>query len=764
MACRTLDLLKLRGPPLSSHAFHAILHECTYTKNLKLGREVRDIIQQNSLESDAVLGSYLIRMFASCGSLSEANSVFYKLNDPNVFTWSAIILAHVKHGRSEQALELYRDMYTSAMAVTPDEHVFVAAVKACTSLASLEEGKKIHHSIIDSGSERDEGVGSALIDMYGKSGCLTEARAVFDKLQKSFLLPWNVMITGYIQQGENHKAFVLFHQLLLHKSFEPSHVTFLNMLKACGSLLHLEYGKLFHMDIVENSLESGLSISNTLIDMYAKCGSTGDACNLFESLRSRDVVSWNAMIAGLAPHESRKAFLFFDKMQQESIQPNCITYINILKACSATAGAVEQGMLIHAHIAENEVESDILVGSSILDMYVKCGSLKDARAIFNKMPKQDVVAYNAMIAGYAKHGKTKNAVELLQRMICEGKKPDDATLVSTLKACTSGSEIAQGKSIHDLIRRSGRVIDISIGCTLMDMYIKSGDVGSARSIFDKIARRDVVTWNTMFAGYVHHNQPEEALQLFHQMENEGTEPNQTTYVTLLKACSSIVALDKGKWVHGHIMESRVELDDFVGNALVDMYAKCGHLDGARKVFDEIPKRSAISWSAMIAGYALRSNYTVALKFFEDMQKEGLKPDDVAFVNLLSACSHKGLVQEGCDHFKSMIDDHGISPVLEHYTCMADMLSRAGQLLDAEAILKSMPCRSNAVGWISLLTNCKTHGKVEIGRRCFDRIVSIDDKFAPAYVIMSNIYVDAGLQEEADKIEEMRQKARALKMP
>lgn len=759
-ACRAADLMDQQGFSVSTDMLHQLLQECTNNKNLDVGRQVHSLIRRSKLESDTFLGSYLIRMFALCGSLSEASSVFNKVSEPNVFTWSAIILAHAKHGQGEQALKLYYEMQQSG--VKPDEHVFVAALKACTSLSALKEGKRIHSCVIECVLELDEGVGSALIDMYAKCGSLMEACAVFDKLQKGLLLPWNVMITGYVQYGDGQQALGLFHQML-QENFEPNHVTFLNTLKACSSIAHLEHGKLVHGDIVESGFESGTTICNTLIDMYSKCGSVEDACRVFEKLPSRDVVSWNAMISGLALQHSQQALCLFEQMQQEGTKPNNITYVNILKAYSTT-GAVDQGKLIHTHASENGFESDVIVGSSLMDMYAKCGSLKDARRIFDKLLKRDVVAWNAMIAGYAQYGQGQEALQLFQTMLHEGKKPDDATLVSILKACSSVTDIDQGKSIHTLILKSGFKLDVAVGSTLMNMYIKFGNIGEARRLFDKMLNKDVVTWNALFTGYVQHGQPEEALQLFHQMQNEGTEPNNITYVSLLKACSSIVALEKGKRVHGHIIESRVELDDFVGNALVDMYAKCGHLDGARKVFGEIPRRSVVAWSAMIAGYALRSNYKVALRYFEDMQREGLKPDDVAFVNLLSACSHKGLVQEGCHHFKSMIEDHGITPVLEHYTCMADLLSRAGRLIDAEAILKSMPCQSSVVGWMSLLSNCRTHGKVEIGRRCFDRIVAIDYKYAAAYVVMSNIYKDAGMQEEADKIEEMREHAQAWKMP
>ena len=556
------------------------------------------------------------------------------------------------------------------------------------------------------------------------------------------------------------------------KGAPPNANTFISSLKACRDRGALDQGREIHAEVCMNGALDGHGdgdinddvLGNTLLDMYAKFGLLQDARYVFVKLPVKSTISFNTLIVGyIRCGLGEEALKCFESMQSNGLCPSTVSYACTLKACGM-AELADKGRKLHSDICIKGLETDIFVGNSLVFMYGDCGMLMDAQKVFDTLKLRDIVSWNALMGGYAKHGQGKKAVELLQRMSREGKKPDDATLVSTLKACSSGSDIDQGKSIHALVLRSGRVIDLSIGCTLMDMYIKLGNISNARSIFDKMAKRDVVTWNAMFAGYVQHNLPEEALQLFHQMENEGTEPNNITYVTLLKACSSIVALEKGKQVHGHIMESHVELDDFVGNALIDMYAKCGHLDGARKVFDEIPKRSAISWSAMISGYALRNNYNTALKYFEDMQREGLKPDDVAFVNLLSACSHKGLVQEGCDHFKSMIDDHGITPVLEHYTCMADLLSRAGHLLDAEAILKSMPCRSNVVGWISLLTNCKTHGKVEIARRCFDRIVSIDDKNAAAYVVMSTIYVNAGLQEEADKIEEMRRKAQAWKLP
>lgn len=208
----------------------------------------------------------------------------------------------------------------------------------------------------------------------------------------------------------------------------------------------------------------------------------------------------------------------------------------------------------------------------------------------------------------------------------------------------------------------------------------------------------------------------------------------------------------------------VELDVNVGSALIDMYSKCGTLEEASILFGRLPERNAVAWSSMVAGFSQCNHYRQALKYFEGMQKEGFKPDDVAFLSLLSTCNHMGLVDEGLHYLKSMREHHHVEPSTEHYNCIIDLLGRTGHLKEAEVLLETMPFQPDIVGLTSLLGHCRTHGNVHLGRRCFQYLVGIDDRNAAGYVMMSNVYSRAGMCEEASRVEKLRKCANAWKKP
>lgn len=637
-----------------------------------------------------------------------------------------------------------------------DKQALIDSVKACYTSASLKEGKRIHADLIKNSFEQDEIVGSALIELYAKCGSLHEARNVFDKLKKTYALPWNVMTTGYIFNNDAHEVMSLFCQML-QENLRLNHVSFLNALKACTNMLHLKAGMLVYAHIIESRFEAHLSVCNTLIDMYLKCGLCDDACKVFQRLLSRDVVSWNAMISGLAQHNSSEVFHLFEQMLHEGKKPDNFTYASILKAC-CTPEAADQAKVIHTLVVGDGLESDNITGSSLMDVYAKCGHLEDAYILWDRLPNRDVVAYNSMIAGHAQHGQGQEALKLFVRMQEAGKQPNEATLVSVLKAASCATSIHQGKSVHSLIIRGGYALDVDVGTSLINMYVKFGSINQACGIFCDMALKSVATWNVLCSGLVQYGRSKEAFKLFQQMQKEEMEPDNLTLVSLLRACTSETSIEQGKWAHGYIIESGLEHDDVIGNTLVHMYAKCGDVESARQVFDRLQKWTVVAWSAMITGYALQDNYDKVADYFDAMQKKGLKPDDVAYVNLLSACSRKGLLKEGLNYFSLMIRDHGIKPKLEHYTCMVRLLGHAGRLTDAEFILKSMPCQCNVVGWMLLIESCIMHSRDEIARRCFDRILRIDGKYAAAYTLMSTMCTSVGMQEEADKVEEMRKHA------
>ncbi|KAJ7552718.1 hypothetical protein O6H91_06G066700 [Diphasiastrum complanatum] len=397
-------------------------------------------------------------------------------------------------------------------------------------------------------------------------------------------------------------------------------------------------------------------------------------------------------------------------------------------------------------------------------MYAKCGCTEDARELFDNMSERDVLSWSAMIAGYAQNGLGKEALALYEQMKQEGMQPNNVTLVLLLKACASLAALEQGKQIHSEIIKRGFQSDVVVGNTLVDMYAKCGCTEDARELFDNTSERDVVSWNAMIAGYAQNGLGKDALALYEQMKQEGMQPNNVTVVFLLKACTSLAALEKGKQLHSEIIKRGFESDVVVGSTLVNMYAKCGCTEDARELFDNMSERDVVSWTGMIAGYAQNGLGKEALALFEQMQREGTKPNEVTYTSVLSACAHSGLVDQGRYFFDSMCKNHGVTPTKEHYACMVDLLGRAGCLADAELFINKMPIQPNSVVWMTLLGAARNHGHAEIGRRAFDRVVKLETKNAAPYALLSNIYAAAGKKDELAKIRNQMKEAGVKRIP
>jgi len=270
---------------------------------------------------------------------------------------------------------------------------------------------------------------------------------------------------------------------------------------------------------------------------------------------------------------------------------------------------------------------------------------------------------------------------------------------------------------------------VFVGNSLVDMYAKCGSMEDAQRVFNKLPSCKVVTWNDMILGHVKCGQGQKALELFRQMQQEGVQPDPITFLWVLNACASVVALEEGRCTHEQIIQSGWNSAVFVGNWLVDMYAKCGSMEDAKRVFDKMPLQDVVSWNSILGGFAMNGHGKEALTYFEQMCEEGVQPDDITFVCLLSACSHSGLVHEGMCFYASMKEVYMISPTVEHYTCMVDLLGRADHLQEAENMIKSMPCKPHFATCMALIGACRIHGNLEMGECVAKQVIELESENA-----------------------------------
>jgi pentatricopeptide repeat protein len=269
------------------------------------------------------------------------------------------------------------------------------------------------------------------------------------------------------------------------------------------------------------------------------------------------------------------------------------------------------------------------------------------------MSTRNVVAWSAIILGHVKCGQGHKALELSSQMQQEGVEPNPVTFVGILNACASIEALKEGKDVHEQIIQSGWESNVSVGSNLVDMYAKRGSIDEAWRVFNSMPKRDVVAWNAMILGYAKCGQGQKALQLSCQMQYEGVHPVPVTFVGMLNAWASVAALEEGRHIHGAIIQSGYESDVFVGSSLIDMYAKCGSVEDAWRVFNRMPRRNMVAWTAMLGAYAMHGHANEALAHFKRMCEQGVEIDDITFLSLLSACRHAGLVDEGLCYFQFM---------------------------------------------------------------------------------------------------------------
>lgn len=393
-------------------------------------------------------------------------------------------------------------------------------------------------------------------------------------------------------------------------------------------------------------------------------------------------------------------------------------------------------------------------------MYSKCGELRDARVLFDEIPQRNVVSWTSMMTGYIQNRNANEALLLFKSFLVEESEGggygeicvDSVAMVSVISACSRVPVKGVTEGVHGLVVKRGFDEDISVANTLMDAYAKSGEVGLSRKVFDDMPERDDVSWNSMVAVYAQSGLSVEALDVFHGMVRDSdVHYNAVTLSTVLLACAHSGDLRAGKCIHDKVIRMGLEDSVIVGTSIIDMYCKCGKVEMARKVFNSMKVKNVRSWTAMVAGYGMHGHSREALEVFYKMVRARVSPNYITFVSVLTACSHAGIVQEGWHWFHAMKNEFNIEPGVEHYGCMVDLLGRAGHLKDAYNLLTQMKVEPDFVSWGSLLGACRIHQNVELGEIAAAKLFELDPSNCGYYVLLSNIYADAGRWDDVERM-------------
>lgn len=445
--------------------------------------------------------------------------------------------------------------------------------------------------------------------------------------------------------------------------------------------------------------------------------------------------SFNTLIAGYAgSRRPQAAVLTYRRLIQCGFCPDMFSFPVVLKSCSKFLG-IGEGKQIHGVIVKMGFGCDLYVQNSLLHFYGVCGECIDATRVFDEMLLRDIVSWAGLISGYVRAGSFHEAVILFLKM---NVKPNIAAFVSVLVACGRLGYVNRGKGIHGLVLKHGFEKDLVVKNALLDMYVKCERLCEAKQLFNKLPERDVVSWTSMISGLVQCNSPNESLELFNAMLMLGVEPDKVILTSVLSACASIGAFEYGRWIHEYIDRKSIIWDVHIGTAMIDMYSKCGCIEMALQTFHGLSSRNLYTWNALLGGLALHGYGNEALKYFEKMVRSGMKPNDVTFLAILTACCHSGMIAEGRMRFYQM-QSHSISPRLEHYGCMVDLLCKADLLDEAQDVIRSMPMPPDVLIWGTLLSACKANGHVQLSQDIVDRFRMFESKDSGVYVLLSNIY-------------------------
>lgn len=544
----------------------------------------------------------------------------------------------------------------------------------------------------------------------------------------------------------------------------PVVYNFTYLLKVCGDNADLRRGKEIHAHLISSGFATNLFAMTAVVNMYAKCRQINEAYKMFDRMPERDLVSWNTIIAGYAQNGLAKIALeLVIRMQEEGQKPDSITLVTLLPAV-ADYGSLIIGKSIHAYVLRASFESLVNISTALLDMYSKCGSVGTARLIFNRMKQKTAVSWNSMIDGYVQNEDAEEAMEIFQKMLDEGFQPTNVTIMEALHACADLGDLERGKFVHKLVDQLKLGSDVSVMNSLMSMYSKCKRVDIAAKIFKNLLGKTLVSWNTMILGYAQNGRVSEALSHFCQMQSQNMKPDSFTMVSVIPALAELSVTRQAKWIHGLVIRTCFDKNIFVMTALVDMYAKCGAVHTARKLFDMMDERHATTWNAMIDGYGTNGLGKAAVDLFNEMEKGTIKPNDITFLCVISACSHSGLVEEGLQYFASMKEDYGLEPAMDHYGAMVDLLGRAGQLSEAWDFIQKMPMEPGITVFGAMLGACRTHKNVELGERAADKIFELNPVEGGYHVLLANIYSTASLWDKVAKVRKMMEMKGLQKTP
>ncbi|XP_060181637.1 pentatricopeptide repeat-containing protein At2g40720 [Lycium barbarum] len=746
--------------------FPAILKACTFLPNLETGKIIHGTVIKMGLQYDPFITTSLISMYVKCGSFRNAVQVFDFMSQwedlcQDVTIWNAMLDGYVRNELNEECVGLFRKM--QEFGVKSDEYSLSILLGLFNGGMGLSKVKEIHGYVIRNSFGYDPFVVTALIDMYSNCCRPKDAWCIFEGVEnKDNIVIWNALIRGLSENGLWRNSKELY-SLAKSRGCKLMSTTYSSTLKACSEGEDIDFGRQVHSDVVKMRFENDPYVCTSVLSMYAKVGMLEDVDRAFDSVLDKEVEVWNSMISAYVGNgRGDDALCVYNEMRSRGIPSDSFTLSNILISCCMTE-SYDLGRAIHGELIKKPIQNNIALWSALLTMYSKSGMLKDALEVFSRMEEKDVVAWGSMISGLCQNKKFNLVLEIYKEMETHNVNPDADIMVMVINASAGLECLELGCSIHGITVKSGEELDSSVSSSLVDMYSNCGQPEMAEKVFSGVPYKNLVVWNCLISCYSKNDLPELSLNLLPQLVQQGLYPDAVTLTSALAAVSSLAILIKGKAIHCYQIRHQILEDSQVENALIDMYIKSGCLKYAEYVFQYMSKRNLVTWNTMIAGYGSHSECTKAINFLNEMRKSGVTPDGVTFLSLISSCNHAGLVDEGFKLFHLM-EQYGIKPQMDHYINVVDLLGRAGRLNDAYNFIENLEVEPDRGVWLCLLSACRVHQNVKLGEIAANKLLKLEPNRGSNYVQLLNLYVEAGMREEAASLRAMMKKKGLKKNP
>lgn len=731
-------------------------------KSCFLGTQIHCHIIKLGFTGDIFLQNNLIKMYTKCGFIGYGIKVFDEMPETNLVSWTLIISAAVQSGEFKLGLNVYLEMTRNGL--IPNEFAIGSVMKVCACMRVSELGLSILGFAIKIRVETDPFVGCSILNFYRKLGDIEGAERMFDCINSVDISCWNAMMGAYAQCGFGFEAL----KVLSSMRSEGLHMdkyTFVNALQGCSVVDDLNTGKQIHGLITLSEVECSISVMNALIDMYIKNGEMDSALKIFKRIVKKDIVSWNSLFGGFSEYDNPREFAkLFHEFMLSGIRPSHVTFSVLFRQCGEVHD-VNFGLQLYCLALHFGFLHETNVTSSLIYMFCRCGVAEMARLVFDNVLCKNITIWNELIAGYNFNSCDMEVLQTFCNLWQSGFEANEFTFFCTLEACCRSENQQMGRQIHGVVVKSGFSHSGYVCSSLIKSYVKFGLLHHSFEFFNGFERLDRASWGTMISTLVNQGYNYDALRLFHLLIESGEQPDQYILGSILNSCADTGIYHQTRSIHPFIIKLGFDADVFVASAVIDAYAKCGDIKGAKMAFDQSFKSTdVIVYNSLITAYAHHGLVTEAMEIFDKMNLANLKPSQATFVSVLSACSHKGLVKQGCLLFKSMTLQYGVEPSPDNYGCLVDMLSRNGYLEDAKHVIEVMPFAAWPAIYRSLLSGCRIHGNREIGEWAAKNLLQLLPENDSAYVMLSKVYSEGGNWEGAAKVRSGMTENQILKGP